>query len=86
MKISDTLIGGTFYCGGRPWHCTDIGTRVIVAIPLFPVATTRFCATTGIETIGLSDDSWLSGPPYALNETVFDEDDLIACSLEPETD
>ena len=86
MNISDTIIGGTFYCGDRPWRCTDIGTRVIVAIPLFPVAITHSCATTGIETTGVSNDSWLSGPPYALTETVFDENDLLACSLEPETD
>ncbi len=25
---------------------------------------------------------WFAGPPYAVAETVFDEDDLEACSLE----
>jgi hypothetical protein len=28
------------------------------------------------------DPSWLSGPPYALAEEVFDEDDMPACSQE----
>ena len=34
MKHSEFEIGKTFWCGGRPWRCTDIGTRVIVAIRL----------------------------------------------------
>ncbi len=34
MKLSEFEIGKTFWCGGRPWRCTDIGTRVIIAILL----------------------------------------------------
>ena len=34
MKHSDFAIGDEFWCGGRQWRCTDIGTRVIVAIRL----------------------------------------------------
>ena len=45
-------------------RCTDIGTRVVVAICLS----------------GHHDDpSWLDGPPYAGAEVIFDEDDLKAC-------
>jgi hypothetical protein len=28
----------------------------------------------------------LRGPPYAVAEVVFDEDDMTGCSLEPERD
>ena len=34
MKLQEFEIGKTFWCGGRPWLCADIGTRVIVAIRL----------------------------------------------------
>jgi hypothetical protein len=34
MKHNEFRIGGTFWCGGKSWRCTDIGTRVIVAIRL----------------------------------------------------
>lgn len=26
-------------------------------------------------------EGWMAGPPYALDETVFDEDDLLACKM-----
>jgi hypothetical protein len=29
------------------------------------------------------DPSWLAGPPYALQEIVFDEDDFPALTLQP---
>lgn len=58
---SDIRIGDHFRCGGQVWICTDVGTRVIVAIE--------------------DKDGWTSGPPYALAETVFDENDLPACEL-----
>jgi hypothetical protein len=34
MKHEEFLIGKEFWCGGNKWRCTDIGTRVIVAISL----------------------------------------------------
>lgn len=36
MKHDDFQIGQDFWCGGRRWRCTDIGTRVVVAICLDP--------------------------------------------------
>ena len=30
-----------------------------------------------------SDASWYNGPPYAVAEFVVNEDDMLACSLEP---
>jgi len=34
MNHSDFTLGMEFMCGGRRWRCTDVGTRVIVAIVL----------------------------------------------------
>lgn len=64
MKHSDFSIGTQFICGETLWRCTDVGTRVIVAIAL---------------DIYSNDESWLNGPPYAVQEVVFDENDMPAC-------
>jgi predicted RNase H-like HicB family nuclease len=61
-------IGLEFYCDARRWRCTDVGTRVVIAIALDHEA----------------DPTWYSGPPYAVAERVFDEDDQEGCSLIPE--
>ncbi len=68
MTLMDFEIGTTFWCGGRAWRCTDIGTRVIVAI----------CLDHD------DDRSWYNGPPYALAEQCFDEYDMNGCSIEPD--
>jgi hypothetical protein len=34
MEYRDFKIGLEFYCGDHHWKCTDIGTRVIVAIQI----------------------------------------------------
>jgi hypothetical protein len=68
MKHSDFEIGKSFWCGGRPWRCTDIGTRVILAIRLDHE----------------DDPSWYNGPPYAVGENAFDEYDFEGCSAEPD--
>jgi hypothetical protein len=70
MQHNEFAIGATFWCGGRPWRCTDIGTRVITAILLEHD----------------DDPSWYNGPPYAVAESVFDEYDIGGCSLEPTQD
>jgi hypothetical protein len=63
MNHDEFRIGLHFLCGGKCWRCTDVGTRTIVAIAL-----------------GHPDDpSWYHGPPYAVAEMVFDEEDLLAC-------
>lgn len=63
MQHLDFHIGIEFECGGRRWRCTDIGTRTVIAIPLEHP----------------EDPSWYNGSPYAVTETVFDEDDLGGC-------
>jgi hypothetical protein len=68
MKHSEFEIGKTFWCGGRPWRCTDIGTRVIVAILLEHD----------------DDPTWYNGPPYAVAESPFDEYDIEGCEAEPD--
>lgn len=68
MNIKDFEIGAEFLCGGNRWRCTDIGTRVVVAI----------C----IE--DRRDVSWFNGPPYAVSESVFDENDMEGCILTEE--
>lgn len=64
MQFSDFEIGDEFDCSGKRWRCTDLGQRVVVAVP----------------TDQHDDSSWLNGPPYAIAETVFDEYDIEGCS------
>ena len=65
MRHEEFKIGMEFTTAGglSRWRCTDIGTRVIVAIQIEPG----------------KDPSWYNGPPYAVAEFVFDEDDIVAC-------
>jgi hypothetical protein len=64
MQFSEFIVDGEFWCGGKRWRCTDIGRRVIVAIPLEHD----------------DDSSWYNGPPYAVAECVFDENDMPGCT------
>jgi hypothetical protein len=74
MKKEDFYIGLEFYTARYDketkdfthikWRCSDVGTRVIVAIKL-----------------DQSDPSRYNGPPYAVSEVVFDEDDVEGCAL-----
>lgn len=90
MQHSDFSIGLEFWCGFKRWRCTDIGTRVVVAISLEPRQMVRSEAnrndkTKRIETRYVSTDPRdLNGPPYGVVENVFDEYDIEACSLERE--
>lgn len=69
MQRSEFQIGQEFWtAGGKRWRCTDIGTRTVIAIPI----------QEG------KDPSWYVGPPYAVSETVFDEDDRAGCFLTEE--
>jgi hypothetical protein len=87
MERHEFRIGLEFWCGGKPLRCTDVGTRVIVAISLGPhevVEVTSDARGYGARTerrYMTDDTSWHSGPPYAIAESVFDEYDLEACSL-----
>lgn len=70
FNLTSVEIGGTFFCGGKEYRVTDKGTRVIVAVH--------------VDEKTRKDPSWLNGPPYALLERVFDEDDFPVMSLQPD--
>jgi hypothetical protein len=61
------VIGGHFRCGASEWIVTDIGTRTLLAIR--------------IDQKSKRDATWLEGPPYALNEMSFDEEDIKLIEL-----
>jgi hypothetical protein len=88
MRHSEFVIGKSFWCGGKEWRCTDIGTRVIVAICLDggdvvehslgppEVTTMRYMSRSESEAGG-----WFHGPPYQVVELIFDEYDMPGCSV-----
>lgn len=63
MEHGDFAIGEEFVTASGTWRCTDIGTRTIIAIKISD----------------RDDPSWFNGPPYAVVEMVFDENDLGGC-------
>lgn len=88
MQHNEFATGATFWCGGKLWCRTDVGTRVIIAIRLDRVevgsATPELRRTLGQA--GAEAEGWFNGPPYAVAESVFDEDDIKGCSLEQDTE
>jgi hypothetical protein len=86
MKHADFTIGDTFWCSGRQWRCTDIGTRTIVAIRFDRVAIGSTAPELRRTLSGAEAEAegWFNGPPYASAESVFDEDDIEGCTLEAE--
>ena len=64
MEHKDFEIGEQFTASaGFRWLCTDKGARTITAIMLDYD----------------KDPSWFVGPPYAVDEVVFDEHDMKSC-------
>jgi hypothetical protein len=90
MTHDEFQMGLEFWCGGKRWRCTDVGSRVIVAICLEPheVVEVERLTEQGRklqERRYITDDpSWLGDPPYAVVEHVFDEPSIEGCSLVPE--
>ena len=88
MQHSDFSLGLEFWCGNQRWRCTDVGSRVIVAICLEPREMVRSesdptDSSKHIETRFVSTDPRdLNGPPYGVAENIFDEYDIESCSLE----
>ena len=82
MELSDFAIGETFWTHHGAFPCTDMGTRVVVAVKLGPREVSKAESVDGALRITkrIDDDaSWLSGPPYAVEEVVFDENELLDC-------
>ncbi len=85
MKLK---IGDLFWCGEKLYKCTDIGTRTIIAIRIDKVKSISNRCKKVLSYEEAKAEGWLNGPPYALEEIVFDEFDLpwVECStftLEP---
>jgi hypothetical protein len=88
VKREEFRIGETFWCSGRQWRCTDIGTRTVIAIRIDSVDVGSNVPELR-RTLSRSEaeaEGWFNGPPYAVAESVFDEDYMPACSLEPDPD
>lgn len=87
MILSEFTIGREFMMDDKRYRCTDVGTRVVVAICVDPVTSTTFDAETGErrqETLSYDEANalgWFRGPPYGGLEMVFDEYDLPGCSV-----
>ena len=82
MELSDFAIGETFWTDVGAFRCTDVGTRVVVAVKLGSRQVSRAESVEGELRITkrIDDDaSWLNGPPYAVEEVVFDENELLGC-------
>lgn len=94
MLYSEFEVGKTFKCGGKTWLCTDKGTRVVIAICLSFCRTNdwgrglpeeqqerAWKPFQEAELPGMpeADPSWFNGPPYAVAEHVFDENDIKGC-------
>jgi len=88
MERGEFRIGGTFWCGDSQWRCTDIGTRTIAAIRIDRVAVESNVLELRRTLSGkeAEADGWFNGPPYAVAEVLFDENDMAGCSLEPDED
>ena len=88
MQHSDFHIGTEFFTGTGKWRCTDVGTRVIVAISLETRVMVRVRRTDTGENIQESfrsdDPRDLAGPPYAIAEHVFDEYSIEGCYPTPD--
>src|SRR3954467_7157671 len=86
MTHDQFVFGLEFWLGDRQWRCTDIGTRTIVAIQIDPIEIVTLHESKGITRRRLTRAEadhlqWFAGPPYAVTETAFDENDLKSCSL-----
>ncbi len=83
MRHEDFRIGAEFWTATGNWRCTDVGTRTIAAIKLGPREIRHTQTGDGRDwrqvTVDEDDPSWLNGPPYAVAETLFDEDDIETC-------
>lgn len=75
MKLDEFQIGKQFSCGDRTWICTDKGTRTVIAICISP----RSRKNDWLRGVDVFDPSWFAGPPYAVEEHVFDEYDQKVC-------
>ncbi len=82
MNFADFTVGETFWCGGRQWRCTDIGRRTVIAIRIDSVTVAGAEPEQHLSFAEAEAAGWFNGPPYAVAELVFDEDDIEGCTLD----
>ena len=85
LKPRDFRIGQEFRCGESIFRCTDVGTRTVTAIRLDHVSKQTWkdgeVTEVPLDRKQAEAEGWFDGPPYAVAEIVFDEDDL-ECDFE----
>jgi hypothetical protein len=97
MRHDEFRIGDHFTTGAALFRCTDIGSRVVVAVRVDRLEIERAAVdpSTGdvsgrtrvaVDPRRQECSGWLSGPPYAVAEFVFDEYDLDGCHAVEEAD
>lgn len=80
MEHSDFSVGLEFVTDTGRWRCTDVGARIIAAIKISEVNVTHQADDGQLTSEKVdTDPSWFNGPPYAVAERVFDENDFVAC-------
>jgi hypothetical protein len=81
MDLREFVIGEMFWTHTGAFRCTDIGSCVVVAVPLGAREMARAERVDEEVRISRMDDdpSWLHGPPYAVEEMVFDEHAQLGC-------
>jgi hypothetical protein len=90
MKLSEFRIGDEFTTeeGAVRWRCTDVGTRVVVAIRVDRAARGGGTLTKDgfvpreVEVLDGAEaaaQGFFKGPPYHVAESVLDEYALAAC-------
>jgi hypothetical protein len=84
MKLSDFKVGTEFVHRQKTFRCTDVGSRVVIAICLSEVTQTQTRNVGGKvvkEQVAVlnPDASWFEGPPYGIPERAFNERELPEC-------
>lgn len=96
MQHSDFQIGVEFKLNGARYRCTDVGSRTVIAIRIDEVAVVEYEPKSHsldqqaarywpkkMNYIQAHEAGLFNGPPYALEERVFDENDIIVCAFWP---
>ena len=68
MRHEEFRIGMEFWCGGRRWRCTDVGTRVVVGVCLEPHEVVTVTGKVGAKKgssplLDLEEKIWLGSYP-----------------------
>ncbi len=74
-------MGMEFSMNCKLWRVTDIGTRTVIVIRVDEVAvkSSNKVNDRKLNKVRAESEGWFNGPPYAVQEFVFDEDDFEAC-------